>query len=454
MSTSYMPARKIVLGTILYPSGHHVAAWRAPSTQVDANISVGHYVSAARAAEAAGFEIAFISDRLGVPKGRAEALRRIDEWSHGFEALTLASAVAMATETIGIVATASTTFNEPYNLARQFASLDLISDGRIGWNIVTSSLQQESDNFNAGPDFDHAARYDRAGEFVEAVLSLWQSWDPGGFVRDKKTGVFFKPDAVKNTDYQGRHFRSKGPLNIIPSRQGRPLLVQAGSSDAGKALAARTADVVFTAHSDIVSARGFYQDVKKRAAASGRQADDVLVLPGIFPVVGKTRMEAEDKYAALQDLIQPDVALSLLETYLGDVDLSGIDIDGPLPDLPVSNSIRSRQTLLNDLARKESLSVGALARRIAGARGHWQIIGTAEDIASEIEDWFTSRAADGFMLLPPTFPAGQDDFIAGVVPLLRERGLLNPGKVVGSLRERLGLSKIARSGPNHARNRA
>lgn len=449
-----MPARKIVLGTILYPSGHHVAAWRHSSTQVDANVSVGHYIAAARAAEAAGFEIAFISDRLGVPKGRPEALRRVDEWSHGFEALTLASAVATATETIGIVATASTTFNEPYNLARQFASLDLISNGRIGWNIVTSSLQQESDNFNAGPDFDHAARYGRAGEFVEAVQALWQSWNPEGFVRDKQSGVFFSPDAVQAVDHEGTYFRSRGPLNVIPSRQGRPLLVQAGSSDAGKALAARTADVVFTAHSDIVSARHFYLDVKKQAIASGREEDDILVLPGIFPVIGQTRAEAEDKYAALQDLIQPDVALSLLETYLGDVDLSGVDIDGPLPDLPVSNSIRSRQALLTELARKEGLSVGALARRIAGARGHWQIIGTAEEIAGEIEAWVTGGAADGFMLLPPTFPAGQDEFIAGVVPLLRQRGLLTPGPTDGSLRERLGLPHLARSAAGYIRNRA
>lgn len=256
-------------------------------------------------------------------KAAREALRRADEWSHGFEALTLAAAVATATQTTGIVATASTTFNEPYNLARQLASLDLISNGRIGWNIVTSSLQQESDNFNPGPDFDHAARYTRADEFVDAVLSLWQSWNPEGFVRDKDSGVFFEESTVRSVDYEGQYFRSKGPLNVIPSRQGRPLLVQAGSSDAGKALAAKTADVVFTAQTDIISARGFYQDIKRRRAASGKNPEDVLILPRIFPVIGSTKSEAEDKYAVLQNLIQPDVALSLLETYLGDVDLSG-----------------------------------------------------------------------------------------------------------------------------------
>jgi len=449
-----MSSRKLVLGTILYPSGHHVAAWRHPSTQVDANIDVQHYIRAARDAEQAGFEIAFISDRLGVPNSRVEALRRVDEWSHGFEALTLAAAVATATRSIGIVATASTTFNEPYNLARQFASLDLISNGRIGWNIVTSSLVQESENFNPGPDFDHAARYARAAEFVDAAISLWQSWNLDGFVRDKASGVFFDEDTARAVDYQGKYFRSKGPLNVIPSRQGRPLLVQAGSSEAGKALAARTADVVFTAQPDIGSARGFYQDIKRLRTASGGNADDVLILPGIFPVIGETKSEAEDKYAALQDLIQPDVALSLLETYLGDVDLSGVDINGPLPELPVSNSIRSRQALLSDLARREGLSVGALARRIAGARGHWQVIGTAEEIAGQIEDWISGNAADGFMLLPPTFPQGQDDFIATVVPRLRERDLLHTGRDSGSLRERLGLPRPTPASPLPARNRA
>lgn len=446
-----MPLSKIVLATMLYPSGHHVAAWRHPSTQVDANIDVNHYIAAARSAEAAGFDIAFISDRLGVPKARPEALRRVDEWSHQFEALTLAAAVATATQTIGVVATASTTFNEPYNLARQVASLDLISNGRIGWNIVTSSLEQESDNFNPGPNFDHGARYERADEFVEAVISLWRSWNPERFVRDKKSGVFFQDDAVGPAEHQGRYFRSKGPLNVLPSRQGRPLLVQAGSSDAGKALAAKTADVVFTAQTDIISARGFRDDIRKRRELAGSDPDDVLILPGIFPVIGKTKSEAEDKYAELQDLIQPDVALSLLETYLGDVDLSDVDIDAPLPDLPVSNSIRSRQALLTELARKEGLSVGALARRIAGARGHVEVIGTAEDVAGHIEDWHAGGAADGFMLMPPTFPQGQDDFISGVVPLLRKRGLLNSGPHTGSLRQRLGLPDIQKEQAQPAR---
>ncbi|MGV3549262.1 LLM class flavin-dependent oxidoreductase [Rhizobium sp.] len=449
-----MTERTLALGTILYPSGHHVAAWRHPATSATANIDVNHYIAAAQAAEAAGFDIAFISDRLGIPKARPEALRRVDEWSHGFEALTLASAVAISTSRIGVVATASTTFNEPYNLARQLASLDLISNGRIGWNIVTSSLDQERDNFNAVDSFDHAARYERAEEFVQAALALWQSWSPEGFIRDKQSGAFFAPDALSEANHSGRYFRARGPLNVIASRQGRPLLVQAGSSGPGKALAARTADVVFTAQPDITAAQAFYRDVKALREEGDRHGDAVTILPGIFPVIGRTKAEAEDKYAALQDLIQPDVALSLLETYLGDVDLSKVDLDGPLPELPVSNSIKSRQGVLVDIARSEGLSVIQLARRIAGARGHWQIVDTAEEIAGRIEDWFVNRAADGFMLLPPIFPDGQDDFIREVVPLLRQRGLFAPSSADLSLRERLGLKLTAALESRPARKRA
>lgn len=435
-----MTSRTLTLGLVLYPTGHHVAAWRHPSTSVTANIDVHHYIRAARSAEAAGFDIAFVPDRLAVPKGRPDALARVDEWSHGFEAVTLATALAVSTERIGIVATASTTFNEPYNVARQFASLDLASGGRAGWNIVTSSLETEADNFNPVASFEHAARYERASEFLDAVLALWGSWNPQGFRRDKQSGLFFEPEALRRADHHGRHFRTAGPLNVVPSPQGHPVLVQAGSSEAGKNLAAASTDLVFTAHPGIDAARDFYADIKARRAAAGRTQESLLVLPGIFPVTGASRAEAEDRFAALQDLIQPDVALALLETYLGDVDLSSADIDGPLPPLPQSNAIRSRQGLLGDLARRENLTIRQLAHRIAGARGHWQIVGTPLDIADSIEEWFATGAADGFMLLPPTFPEGQDDFIRDVVPILRRRGLLKPRDTGGTLRDRLGLA--------------
>lgn len=434
-----MTSRKLVLGLMLYPTGHHVAAWRHPSTSVTANIDPRHYIDAARAAEAAGFDIAFIPDRLGVPGGRAEAIGRVDEWSHGFESLTLASAVASHTSRIGIVATASTTFNEPYNLARQLASLDLLSGGRVGWNVVTSSLETEAANFNPVASFDHAARYERAEEFLDAVIALWGSWNPAGFVRDKARGVFFEPEALRGARHDGRYFRTAGPLNVIPSPQGRPVLVQAGSSPAGRDLAARRAEVVFTAHPNIESARDYYDGMQRRHIAAGRRDAPPAILPGIFPVIGRTRAEAEDRFAALQELIQPEVALALLETYLGDVDLGGVDIDGPLPTLPQSNGIRSRQGLLNELAHREGLTIRQLALRVAGARGHWQVLGTAEDIADQIEEWFGTGAADGFMLMPPTFPQGLDDFIAHVVPLLRRRGLLGTAAGPGTLRQRLGL---------------
>lgn len=431
--------KPLILSLMHYPTGHHVAAWRDPATSPEANITLSHYINSARAAEAAGFDIAFFPDRLGIPEGPLEATRRVDEWSHGFEALTLATAVAASTERIGIVATASTTFNEPYLLARQLASLDLISGGRVGWNIVTSSLSSEATNFNA-TEFRHDTRYERAEEFIQAALKLWQSWDPKRFPRDKESGVFFDADALHPAEFQGKYFRSLGALNVFPSAQGHPVLVQAGASSAGRDLAARYASLVFTAAPDLSIAQAYRNDLLARREKAGRQADPLFVLPGIFPVIGSTEAEAKAKFDALQERVSPQVALALLGSYLGDIDLSDIDPEGPLPELPPSNSIASRQTLLQDLARRENLNVLQLARRIAGARGHWQIAGTPEQIADRMTEWHTSGGADGFMLLPPTFPEGLDLFIYEVVPLLRKRGLLNPIDFQGTLHQRLGLS--------------
>lgn len=437
-----MLSRRLSLALMLYPTGHHVSAWRDPNTQVDAGIDFKHYAKATLTAEQAGFEIAFVPDRLAIPPTRPDALGRVDEWSHGFEAVTLASALAAITTDIGIVATASTTFNEPYNLARQFASLDQLSNGRAGWNIVTSSLETELANFNPVANFEHSARYERAEEFLIAVEALWNSWDVSAFSRDKQSGVFFDPAGLRPADHQGKYFRAAGPLNILPSAQGRPLLVQAGSSGPGRDLAARYADLVFTAHPNMEAGRAFYADIKRRARAAGRSDGQLQILPGISTIIGRTKDEAEDKFARLQSLIQPEVALALLETYLGDVDLSGHDIDGPLPALPESNTIKSRQGLLTDLARRENLSIRQLATRIAGARGHFAPVGTPLEISDAIEDWFVSGAADGFVVMPPTFPEGLDDFVQLIVPELARRGLLRDRAEPGAtLHQRLGLPK-------------
>lgn len=430
--------KPLVLSLLQYPSGHHVAAWRHPETDPKANISVDRYIASARAAEEAGFDITFIADRLGIPEGPLEATRRVDEWSHGFEALTLAAAIAATTQRIGIVVTASTTFNKPYTLARQLASLDLISGGRLGWNIVTSGLSSEATNFNP-TEFRHDKRYERAEEFIAAVRALWGSWDVTKFPRDKQSGVFFEADALREPGFQGRWFRALGGLNVFPSAQGQPVLLQAGASPAGRDLAARHAEAIFVAAPTLEEAVAYRQDLHARRKAAGRSSDDLYILPGIFPVIGKTAAEAQAKFDQLQGLIAEDVALALLGSYLGDIDLTDVDPNGPLPPLPASNSIASRQQLLRELAERENLTVLQLARRIAGARGHLQIVGTPEQVAAEMIRWYEAGGADGFMLLPPTFPEGLDLFISDVVPLLRERGLLTPLEFSGTLRERLRL---------------
>lgn len=433
-------ARSIPLGIVLYPSGHHVAAWMDPRTPADAATSFTHYIRSARIAEAAKLDFVFVSDRLGVVDASSAALAGVDEWSHGFEALTLASALAAVTNRIGVVATSSTSFSEPYALARQISSLDLISGGRGGWNLVTSSLLAEAENFSESFDFRHAARYERAEEFIDVLLGLWDSWEEGAFIRDRAAGLVFDPDKLHALDHHGKYFRSRGPLNVPPSAQRRPVIVQAGSSEAGMHLAGRVAEIVFTAQPDLPKAKIFYADVKSRARAFGRNEDDVLVLPGIFPVIGRTEAQAKEIFEELQDRISAPVGLALLETYLGDVDLSGVELDGPLPPLPAINSMKSRQGLIVSMAREEGLTVRQLIKRIAGSRGHLQVVGTASSIADQIEDWVQQRGADGFAVLPPTFPEGLDGFVGDVVPELRRRGLVRTDYGGTTLRDHLGLS--------------
>lgn len=445
----------IPLGVVLYPSGHHVAAWADPRTPANAAVDPQHYIRSARQAEAAKLDFVFVSDRLGIPDAAPDALARVDEWSHGFEALTLTAALAAATSRIGLIATASTSFTEPYFLARQIASLDLISAGRAGWNLVTSSLPAEALNFSPSLSFDHATRYERAEEFLDVLLGLWDSWEESAFVRDRDSGLVFDPARLHKLDHDGKYFRSRGPLNVPPSAQKRPVIVQAGSSDPGIRLAARAGEIVFTAQPDLAKAKLFRAEIKARARTFGRSAEDVLVLPGIFPVVGRTETEAREIFEELQSRISPQVGLSLLETYLGDVDLSGADLDGPLPPLPESNSIKSRQGLLVALATRENLTIRQLIKRIAGARGHWQVVGTAQSIADQMEEWVREGAADGFAVLPPTFPQGLSAFVNEVVPELRRRGRVREDYAGATLREHLGLARpLSRHSPETLRHSA
>lgn len=432
---------QIRLGAFLYPTGHHIAAWRHPDAQADAGSNFAHYVGLAQAAEAAKFDLIFMADGVGTRGDDIDALSRTAQrYVAQFEPISLLSALAAVTRNIGVVATASTSYNEPYHIARKFVSLDHISGGRAGWNLVTSANDHEAKNFGRDEHFAHDERYERAEEFADVVIGLWNTWEEDAFLRDKKSGLFFDPSKQHVLNHKGKHFKVRGPLNVARSPQGQPVVVQAGSSEPGKELASRTAEVVFTAHQNIDDAKAFYADLKGRMEKYGRNRDDLKIMPGIFPVVGRTEAEAQDKFQQIQDLIHPVVGLSLLNGMSGDVDLSKYPLDGPVPDVPETNFSKSRQKLLIELARREKLSIRQLYLRIAGARGHWQIIGTPLQIADQMQAWFEEGAADGFNVMPPHLPVGLIDFIEQVLPELRRRGLFRHEYEGRTLRQNLGLA--------------
>lgn len=433
------------LGAFFYATGHHVAGWRHPSSEADGGITLERYVGWAKRAEAAKFDLIFLEDGTGIRDADLRSSERTARSTH-FEPVTLLSALAAVTSRIGLVATTSTSFNEPFNVARRFASLDHLSGGRAGWNLVTSATDLEAANFGNDTIARHADRYERAEEFVDVVLGLWNTWDDDAVVIDKASGQFSKPGGFRPLDHKGTHFEVRGPLNISRTPQGQPVLVQAGSSGPGKDLAARTAEIVFTANQTLEEAVEFARDLKGRMARFGRQPDDLKVMPGLFPVVGRSESEAREKFEELQALIDPVVGLALLSRMVGH-DLSGHDPDGPVPELPESEGLKSRQQLMLDLARREGLSLRRLYLRIAGARGHSQIVGTPVQIVDEMEARFRAGGADGFNIMPPTLPGGLDDFIELVLPELRRRGLFRTEYEGTTLRSHLGSRPPAGHGP-------
>ncbi|PIK73763.1 nitrilotriacetate monooxygenase, partial [Methylobacterium frigidaeris] len=343
------------LGAFLYPGGHHVAAWRHPDATAAAGTDAAHYRHLAQVAEAAKFDLIFLADGVSIRGDDIDALSRTATRYVGqFEPLTLLSHLSAVTERIGLVATASTTYNEPFHVARKFASLDHLSGGRAGWNLVTSADEREAWNFGRDAHLAHARRYARAAEFVDVVTGLWDTYEDDAFVRDKDEGLFFDPGKLHVLGHRGEHFSVRGPLNVPRPPQGHPVVVQAGSSEAGKALAARTAEVIFTAQVTLEDAVAFYADVKGRLPRHGRAPDELKIMPGAMPFLGRTRDEAQTKYDAMQALVHPVVGRSLLERMLG-VDLSGYPEDGPVPDVPETNGGKSRQALLVALARRENL---------------------------------------------------------------------------------------------------
>ncbi|KWS14983.1 nitrilotriacetate monooxygenase [Pseudomonas syringae pv. syringae] len=423
MSTT---ARQMKMGAFLMATGHHVAAWRHPDVPADAGLDFKHYRHVARVAEAAKFDALFVADSVAAATGDiASRMARSDH----FEPLTLLSALSAVTEHIGLIATATTTYNEPYHVARKFASLDHLSGGRAGWNLVTSDAAAEAQNFGRAEHVAHAERYSRAREFHQVVTGLWDSWADDAFTRDKASGEYYDPAKMHVLDHQGEHFRVKGPLNVARSPQGQPVVVQAGSSEVGRDLAAQTAEVVFTAQTSLASAQAFYADIKGRLRAFGRDADSLKIMPGVFIVVAETEALAKAKFESFQELVEPQVGVALLGRMLGNFDLSGYPLDGPLPELPLTDSgQRSRQKLLTELADQENLTLAQLGRRIAGGRGHYSLIGTPEQIADELQRWFEQGAADGFNVL---------------VPELQRRGLFRAEYEGTTLRENLGLQRPA-----------
>lgn len=422
------------LGIFVLGTGHHVAAWRHPEVVPEGAEDFEFFKEVAQLAEKGKLDMLFLSDgltfdRLSHP---AEQVR--------YEPLTLLSALATVTKKIGLAATASTTYNEPFHIARKFSSIDHLSKGRSGWNVVTSYYEAEAKNFNQDKHLDHSLRYERASEFVEVVKGLWDSWDEDALVRDKETGVYFDPKKLHTLNHKGKYYAVKGPLNSSRSPQGAPVLIQAGSSDAGVNLAAQTAEVIFTAQQTLAEAQAFYTKVKDRAVEFGRNPDDIKVLPGVTPIIGKTEEEAKKKFEQLQDLIVPEIGLDFLSDYLGGIDLSNYPLDGPLPeDIPETNGNQSRRQLIIDLAKREHLTIRQLYKRIASARGHRLIFGTAEQIADQLEEWVTHKGADGFNLMFPYLPGSFVEFVDQVIPVLQARGLFRKEYETETLRGHLGL---------------
>jgi N-acetyl-S-(2-succino)cysteine monooxygenase len=442
--TNARPGEQLKLGAFFHPTGHHVASWLDDSAQIDAGTNFRHYVELAQTAERAKFDLMFLADAVAVRDGRPEALRRWPQYMAYFEPLTLLSAIAALTSRLGLVATATTSYNEPYNVAREFASLDLISGGRAGWNVVTSSNQSEAFNFGRDAHYEHDARYERAEEFTDVVRGLWYSWDDDAFVRDRQAGIYYDPAKLRELNHKGAHFSVKGPLNVARSPQGHPVLFQAGSSEVGRELAARTAEAVFTPQTVLTDAQTFYADLKGRMGKYGRDRAHLKVMPGLNPIVGRTLAEARDRHAHLQSLIHPDVGLELLSYSLGKFDLRGYDPDGPLPPEVEQQGTNAGQTgfrQIVDWARKENLTIRQLYQRFAGARGQRTVIGTASMIVDEMQTWFDTYAVDGFLVQPATLPGGLNDFVAQVIPELRNRGLFRTEYEGATLRDSLGLPR-------------
>ena len=431
-------ARHLHLGAFMRPVSIHTAWWRYPGAYPDANFNLRHLIDFAQTLERGRFDAFFMADHLAVLNMPMAALKR-SATATSFDPLTLLPALAMVTKHLGLIATASTTFEPPYLIARRFASLDHISGGRAGWNLVTTSNPAAALNFGLTEHMEHGERYRRAREFFDVVTGLWDSWADDAFIRDVENGVYFDPARLHVLDHQGEFFSVRGPLNIARPIQGWPVIVQAGASEAGRQIAAETAEVIFASGGKLSDAQSFYADVKGRMTKLGRSPDHLKILPGALVVVGETAAEAREKRARLDSLVHPDSGIASLSIALGH-DSSRFDLDAPLPEIPESNASKSGRQRIIARARRENLTVRDLAR-IAGSYGGLALVGTPEMIGDQMEEWLYADACDGFNIMFPYVPGGLDDFVDQVVPELQRRGLFRREYEGKTLRENLGLPR-------------
>ena len=433
-------SRQLRFGAFMRPVSIHTAAWRYPGAFPDANFNFAHYKRFVQTLERGRFDAFFMADHLAVMNMPMNALKRSATVT-SFDPLTLLPALAVVTEHLGLIATASTTYNEPYHVARKFASLDHISNGRAGWNVVTSANPREAMNFGREEHLEHGERYHRAREFFDVVTGLWDSWADDAFIRDVETGIYFDPEKMHVLNHKGPELSVRGPLNVARPIQGWPVIVQAGASEAGRQLAAETAEVIFGSSNNLGDAQRFYADVKGRMPALGRSREHLKILPGAFVVIGDTAAEAREKKKRLDSLVHPDSGIATLSVQLG-FNASGLDLDGPLPDtLPESNASKSAQQKLIDMARRDNMTVRQLAQYVGGSFGVLEMIGTPAMIADEMEEWLMTEACDGFNVMFPYLPGGLDDFVDRVVPELQRRELFRREYEGTTLRENLGLPR-------------
>ena len=437
-----MAERMMSLGLLLHATGSHPASWLDPSSKPDGSTDIGHYTRMAQIAEAAKFDLFFIADTPAARTSNLHAWSRYPMFMNVFEPVPLLSAIAMGTSRIGLGGTTSTSFTEPYNLARQFASLDHISAGRAAWNVVTSANDYAARNFGLDKLPPHDRRYEKAREFIQVVQALWDTWEDDAFIRDRSTGVYFDPTKQHVVDHDGPFFKVHGALNIARTPQGQPVIIQAGQSEDGKEFAAATAEIVFASANTLAKAQAFYSDLKGRLAKFGRTPDQVKILPGISPIVAETKEQADRKYEYLQSLVHPEVGRQFLAEDL-EADLQGLPLDQPIPADRIPKKSNLHQAYFAHIVEMidEGLTLGEIARRYN--RGRNVVRGTAKDVVDSMEEWFHGGGADGFMFSPQTVPDGLEQFTRLVVPELQRRGLFRTEYTGTTLRDHVGLSRPA-----------